>query len=356
MRPSYAQGPRSLDAVKLLRISVTDRCNLRCVYCMPLGGVAFEDQRDLLSAEELIAVAAAARSVGVDHFKVTGGEPTVRSDLVDIVAGLKQLQPRDLSLTTNGLLLDRLAVDLRNAGLDRLTLSCDSLRADRFEQITRGNLAPIAEETKTSSTSLLDRFYRGLEASLQAGFKRIKLNVVVIGGVNDDEVADFAKLTFEHDWTVRFIEYMPLGDSVLTDDVTGDGAGYQVDNAVVIDRIEDAFGPMLPVQRETELGVGPANVFQLAGARGRIGFISAMSKPFCETCNRLRLTATGELRSCLFDGGEVSVLPALRSSEGPSTGTNVDTQQIVRLMQKCVAMKPDTHSNRGNRQMSQMGG
>ncbi len=315
---------------------------------MPLGGVPFEDQRDLLSADELIAVAAAARSVGVDHFKVTGGEPTVRGDVVDIVAGLKALQPRDLSLTTNGLLLDRLAGDLKAAGLDRLTLSCDSLQAERFDRITRGKLAPIADEKSTQSSTLLDRFHRGLEAAQRAGFKRIKMNVVVIGGVNDDEVIDFARLTYEHDWTVRFIEYMPLGDSVLTEGEPADGHGYLVDNTDVMDRIEQAMGPMTPIHRENELGVGPAKVFQLDGARGRLGFISAMSKPFCETCNRLRLTATGELRSCLFDGGEVSVLPALR----PIT----DTEQIVRMMRQCVAMKPDVHSDRGNRQMSQLGG
>lgn len=311
---------------------------------MPLGGVPFEDQRDLLSADELVEVARAARSVGVDHFKVTGGEPTVRSDLVDIVAKLKALKPRDLSLTTNGLLLDHLAGDLKAAGLDRLTLSCDSLKADRFEQITRGQLAPIAEETKRSSVTLLERFHRGVEAALSAGFQRMKLNVVVIGGMNDDEVADFARLTFEHDWTIRFIEYMPLGDSALTDD----SEAYLVDNAVVLDRIERELGPMTPFQRENEVGVGPADVFQLKGAKGRLGFISAMSKPFCETCNRLRLTATGQLRSCLFDGGEVSVLPALRP--------HADSDRIVRLMKQCVAMKPDTHSQHGNRQMSQMGG
>lgn len=348
-RPVYAQGPRSLDAVRLLRISVTDRCNLRCVYCMPLGGVAFEDQRDLLAVDDLLAVAEAARSVGVDHFKLTGGEPTVRADLAGIVAGLKALDPADLSLTTNGLLLDRLAADLRDAGLDRITLSCDSLRPDRFERITRGRAAPIAyakdagHEADSKST-LFDRFQRGLNAAADAGFRKIKLNVVVIGGVNDDEVVDFARLTMTQPWTVRFIEYMPLGESQLTDHPDA----YLVDNATIMERIERELGPFEPVQPGRETGVGPAKVFRLPGAAGRVGFISAMSKPFCESCNRLRLTATGQLRSCLFDGGEVDVLPALRP--------RADRDALVGLMRRCVAMKPQVHSHRGNRQMSQIGG
>ncbi|MEX2213399.1 MAG: hypothetical protein WD768_04685, partial [Phycisphaeraceae bacterium] len=196
----------------------------------------------------------------------------------------------------------------------------------------------------TTRHPIFSRFLRGLDAALAAGFEKLKFNVVVMGGINDDEVTDFARLTLDNPWTIRFIEYMPLGDSVLIDDAQA----YLVDNAIIKARIEDALGPMHPVQRESEQGVGPANVFQLAGAKGRLGFISAMSKPFCETCNRLRLTARGELRSCLFDGGEVSVLDALRPMPDPS--------RIVDAMRNCVAMKPDTHSQRGNRAMSQMGG
>jgi len=347
-RPVYATGPRDLSAVKLLRISVTDRCNLRCVYCMPAQGVTFENQSDLLSAKDFIAVAKAARSIGVDHFKVTGGEPTVRGDVVDIVAGLAALKPRDLSLTTNGLLLERLAQPLRDAGLDRITLSWDSMKAEKFERITRGDRDWTRDETlgkrSEAASGSYAKFQRGLEAAQRAGFERLKINVVVIGGINDDEVADFAKLTIDHPWTIRFIEYMPLGDSVLMEDAPG----YLVDNAIVQQHIEAELGPMVSVNRESEAGVGPANVFALSGAKGRIGFISAMSKPFCETCNRLRLTATGELRSCLFDGGEVSVLPALRPAP--------DAQRIIDIMRQCVAMKPEVHSQRGNRAMSQMGG
>ena len=332
-RPVYAQGPRSLSSVKLLRISVTDRCNLRCIYCMPEGGVDFHDRDELLTPEDFAAVAAAALRAGIRHLKITGGEPTVRRDILDIVARLAALGPDDLSLTTNGMQLARLARPLREAGVDRLTLSLDTLRADRFASITGGGNISI--------------FRRGLEAALEAGFEKIKINTVVIRGVNDDEVVDLAALSIEHPWTIRFIEYMPLGDSqVIARHL--DPAEATLDNEIVKRRLIQRFGALEPVRRETESGVGPANVFRLPAARGRVGFISAMSKPFCETCNRLRLTATGELRSCLFDGGEVDVMPALRP--------RADHAQITRLLGECVLLKPQVHSERGNRAMSQIGG
>lgn len=337
-RPSYARGPRDLGAVKLLRLSITDRCNLRCVYCMPEDGVTFYDRKDLLSADEIVAAAAAARSVGVNHFKITGGEPTVRGDLVPIIEKLKALGPDDLSMTTNGIMLPKLAGPLKRAGLDRLTISWDSMRPDVFSRITGGRYG-------------LDDLHHGIDAALDAGFTRLKINVVVIGGMNDEEVADFARLTLDRPWTVRFIEYMPLGESTLLANGMDTAKLYTVDNARVVERIEQELGELTPVDRGGEPGVGPANVFTLQGALGRVGFISAMSQPFCETCNRLRLTATGQLRACLFDGGEVDALPALRSLKPGD-----DPQPIIDLMTQCVAQKPDTHSGRGNRAMSQLGG
>lgn len=339
-RPIYAQGPRSLAAVKLLRLSLTDRCNLRCVYCMPDDGVTFYDAHDLLSADDILAVAEAARDAGVTHFKLTGGEPTLRPDLLDIVRRLAALHPVDLSMTTNGLRLGqrggRLAHKLRDAGLDRLTVSLDSLDAETFARLTgrRG--------------FTLKQAWAGLDAATAASFEKLKLNVVVVGGVNDHEASDFAALTHERRWTVRFIEYMPLGDSALTRSLLG-AETYTVDNQQLIRQIENAHGPLRPLNRDTEPGVGPATVFQLPGAVGRVGFISAMSQPFCETCNRLRLTARGELRACLFDGGEVDLLPTLRSASPAH-------EELIRLMARCVAEKPETHSSRGNRAMSQLGG
>jgi cyclic pyranopterin phosphate synthase len=336
-RPVFAMGPRSLEAVRLLRLSLTDRCNLRCVYCMPEDGVAFSDRTDLLSARDILAVAAAGRSAGIDHFKITGGEPTVHRELLSIVRGLRQLEPLDLSMTTNGLLLDRLAGELKQAGLDRLTISLDTLRPERFTRIT-GN-RPYT----------LDQVQDGIRAASVAGFERLKINVVIIGGVNDDEVIDFAQLSIDQPWTIRFIEYMPLGDAKLLEHGLDIANGFTVDNAEILHRIERHLGEAEPVDRNREAGVGPAQLYRLRGANGRIGFISAMSKPFCETCNRLRLTATGELRACLFDGGEVDLLPTLRAPGDP-------VPRIVNQMRQCVAQKPQLHSGRGNRAMSQMGG
>lgn len=333
-RPTYALGPRHIRAVQLLRLSITDRCNLRCIYCMPDDGVAFAPRDDLLSADDIVAVATAARSLGIDHFKITGGEPTIRHDLIEIVQRLAALRARDLSLTTNGLMLDELAEPLRDAGLDRLTVSLDTLQHERFTRITGGRYGKDG----------LKQVIKGIAAAEHAGFSHIKINVVIMGGINDDEVADFAAMTMQKPWTVRFIEYMPLGESVLADD----GPAHTVENETIAKRIAARHGELTPIQRENEAGVGPAAVFSLPGATGRIGFISAMSRPFCESCNRLRLTATGELRSCLFDGGEVSTLAALRPT--------ADISQLQRMMKQCVSLKPDVHSNRGNRAMSQLGG
>ncbi|MEM6854368.1 MAG: radical SAM protein, partial [Planctomycetota bacterium] len=270
------------------------------------------------------------------------GEPTLRPDLVDIVRRLRSLDPVDLSMTTNGLRLGQrggqLAHELRDAGLDRLTVSLDSLDADTFARLSgdRG--------------FTLDQVWTGIDAATAAGFEKLKLNVVVIGGVNDHEAGDFAALTIDRPWTVRFIEYMPLGDSALTRRLVGADT-FTVDNDQVIERIGVTHGPLIPVERSREPGVGPAQVYRLPipGAAGRLGFISAMSQPFCETCNRLRLTARGELRACLFDGGEVDLLPTLRGSADPQPA-------LIQRMAQCVAEKPETHSERGNRAMSQLGG
>ena len=346
VRPVFAQGPRHLDAVKLLRISITDRCNFRCIYCMPDEGIGFSPAADILSKRDIVEVARAAINVGVTHLKITGGEPTVRADLLQIVSGLASLEPQDLSMTTNGVLLSQLAKPLREAGLDRLTFSWDTMKADRFARIARGGARDGQEA--------LDKLIAGIDASLDAGFDRLKFNVVVIGGVNDDEVVDFARLTLDRPFTVRFIEYMPLGDSTLID-ASGNleqlGSPFTVDSSVLHKRIEQEFGPLTPVSRQREAGVGPAEVFSLPSARGRIGFISSMSQPFCENCNRLRLTATGELRSCLFDGGEVNLLEALGLSDPKRR-----CEKIIEHMHECVAMKPEVHGIRGNRAMSQLGG
>ena len=353
-------GPRSIGAVRVLRVSVTDRCNFRCVYCMPADGVAWLPREDILSFEEIRDVVRAAVNVhGIRRFKLTGGEPTVRHNLVDLVRMLRAVKGvEDLSLTTNGFRLSECAVALREAGLDRVTVSLDSLRPDRFRQITR--------------TGDLHAVLRGLEAAEGAGFSSVKVNCVTMRGTNEDEIGDFARLTLSRRLTVRFIEYMPLGDAALLAapagrDVSADevgpaggcgaqdrGAGSLVPESEARAIIEADLGPLLSVDRAAEPGVGPANVYRLSRGNpaGRVGFISAMSAPFCATCNRLRLTATGVLRSCLFEGGEVDTRPILRGT--PSAASRHDA--LAQAMTDCVRLKPDVHSRHGREQMSRIGG
>ena len=352
----FDAGPRSMAAVRMLRVSVTDRCNFRCTYCMPADGLPWLPRDQTLSFEEIAQVVRAATELhGVTHVKLTGGEPTVRRDLPTLVSMLRGLPGvRDLSMTTNGFSLAELSRPLRDAGLDRVTVSLDSLDAARFKAITR--------------TGRLDRVLAGIEAALSAGFDAVKLNCVVVRGTNDDELADFAALTLRRAVTVRFIEYMPMGDSAVlaggnpfavAEEETGPaggcgaqdrGTGVFVSEREMRERIESAHGPLVRVERDVEPGVGPAVPWRLdrPDAAGRVGFISAMSKPFCSTCNRLRLTATGVLRSCLFEGGEVDLRTILRDG-----GTRRD---LAEAMTRCVALKPNVHSLHGNIQMSRIGG
>jgi cyclic pyranopterin phosphate synthase len=334
-------GPRSLAAVKMLRISVTDVCNLRCVYCMPEEGVEWLPKASVLSFEEISHVVRASVAAGITHFKLTGGEPTARRDLPVLADMLRRIEGvQDLSLTTNGILLLPLLEKLKAAGLGRLTISLDSLRPDRFAEITRGGD--------------FRRVWAAIEKAISLGFKRVKLNVVVMKGMNEDEVADFAALTKSMPITVRFIEFMPLGRSGLTDDPTS----AMVSEAQIRAAIDAAHGMLEPVRREMETGVGPAKVWQLPGAAGRIGFISAMSKPFCDTCNRLRLTPDGLLRSCLFDGGEVDLKPILRGTGEVTPSGELQSLQhrLLAAFGSCVTMKPETHSFHGNKAMNRIGG
>ena len=354
--PAIDTGPRSIAAVRVLRISVTDRCNFRCLYCMPEEGVRWLPKDDILTFEEISDVVRAAVEIhGIRRFKLTGGEPTVRHGMVELVRLLRTLDGvEDLSLTTNGMLLTDLARPLKDAGLDRVTVSMDSLRPERFRQITR--------------TGDLSAVLNGVERLHEVGFANTKLNCVTMRGTNDDEFADFARLTLNQPLTVRFIEYMPLGDSQFSSrtDLRVDesevgpagGCGAQdrgdafIAEPEVRAAIERELGPLLPVDRSTESGVGPATVYRLASARGRIGFISAMSAPFCETCNRLRLTANGILRSCLFEGGEVNLRDILRIESNATRRSYA----IAQAMTDCVKLKPDVHSFHGNEQMSRIGG
>jgi len=361
VRAPFENGPKSIGAVRVLRISITDRCNFRCLYCMPEEGVRWLPREDILGFEEICDVIKAAIEVhGIRRFKLTGGEPTVRHGLVDLVAMIRRIEGvQDLSLTTNGQRMTDLAEPLRQAGLDRVTISMDSLQPEKFRQITRtGDLATVL---------------KGLDRCEEVGFDSLKMNCVTMRGTNDDELVDFARLSLTRAMTVRFIEYMPLGDAALlhadaerpaidsSEIGPAGGCGAQdrgeqslIPEAAVRAIIEAELGELVPIDRALEAGVGPANVYKLANGnpKGRIGFISAMSAPFCSTCNRLRLTANGLLRSCLFEGGEVDLRAILRGS----SDTTSRRDAIAQAMTDCVRLKPDVHSRHGNQQMSRIGG
>jgi cyclic pyranopterin phosphate synthase len=278
--------------IEYLRISVTDRCNFRCLYCMPLAGVEWLPKADILSYEEISDVVRQLAPLGLRRIRLTGGEPTLRPDLPRLIALLRGISDiEDIALSTNGLRVAELAPTLRASGLDRVNMSADSLRLDRIRQIARRTIDfdPIAAAT----------------AAERAGLSPIKLNVVVMRGINDDEIADFARLTFDHPWDIRFIELMPVGEMR---DATWD---HLMPMEEVLQRLA-SIGALRPAAAPSR-GNGPARDFRFDGAQGRIGLITPMSHTYCESCNRVRLTADGRLRTCLFGDHEVDLRTPLRA-------------------------------------------
>ena len=299
--------------VNYLRISVTDRCNLRCVYCMPTRGVELRSHGDILSYEEICTVAQAAAELGMGNIRLTGGEPLIRiglPKLIEMLAGIKAVD--NIALTTNGVLLAEYADELKAAGLERVNISLDTLKDDRFKAITRGQ-------------SELRQVLAGIEAAKRVGLEPVKLNMVVISGVNDDEILDFAARTVDEDWHVRFIELMPVAGN-------GDNAPRFVSAAEMRRRLEPLgeLEPCLP-----SAGNGPAKYFRLPGAKGTIGFITPVSEHFCFNCNRMRLTADGKLRPCLLSEYEIDLKKPLR--EG------ISKAGLKKLFKKAVAEKPLKH-------------
>lgn len=304
-----------------LRVSVTDLCNLRCVYCMPEEGMQWLPRDEILSFEEIVTVIQAAAAVGVYKIRLTGGEPLVRSNIADLTRMVASVPGiTDLSLTTNGTRLAELARPLAGAGLQRINISLDTMNAEKFKAIARRHE--------------LHEVLEGIAAAQAAGLKPIKINMVVLGGLNDEEVADFAALSVERNLDVRFIEYMPLEEAKGC--TTGSGKFSFVSNDVTKDRIRLRFGALEPLEVGGGMK-GPAEVWRIRGAAGRLGFISAISAPFCKLCDRLRLTATGELRSCLLDGGGLAVKPLLRNG-----GTRAD---LIRAFREAAELKPEVHKD-----------
>jgi len=316
--------------INYLRISVTDRCNLRCIYCMPTEGIKPLPHSEILSYEEVCLVAKAAAELGINKVRLTGGEPLVRSHLSSLVQMLAEVEGiDDLSLTTNGVLLGQYARELKAAGLKRVNISLDSLRPERFERITR--------------IGRLEDTLRGIETAKAAGLHPIKINMVVMRGINDDEIIDFARMTVEKGWHVRFIEFMPIGEEQQ------EGEGRFMPISDITQRIE-SLGILEP---HTLDGSGPAKYFRLPQAKGTIGFISPVSEHFCFKCNRLRLMAEGKLRPCLLSDEEIDLRGPIRR------GVSVD--EVKRLIEQATEAKPEGHklqvgTTARNRNMCQIGG
>jgi cyclic pyranopterin phosphate synthase len=299
--------------VEYLRISVTDRCNLRCTYCIPEEGLPWLPRKELLSYEEISRLVGVFLQRGVRKVRLTGGEPTVRSDLLTLVRKIgSRPEIRDLALSTNGLQLRRLAGPFAAAGLSRVNVSLDSLDPRRFREITRGGD--------------LERVLDGLVAAEEAGLDPVKLNVVAQRGVNDEEVEDFARLTRRHPWHVRFIELMPLTGNA------GDHERQFLSTAEVLERIRGvAEIEPAPAPRAS----GPASHYRFPGAPGTVGVISPLSEGFCESCNRVRLTADGRLRLCLYGDEDVDLRGPMR--EGATD------RELLSLIDEGMAAKPERH-------------
>ncbi len=317
--------------INYLRISLTDACNLRCVYCMP-EHMKFRPRHELMSDEEILTLVRVGASLGVNKIRLTGGEPSIRPGVVDLVREIARTPGiQDLAMTTNGLLLDKLAKPLAAAGLKRVNISIDTLDAERFHKLTRWGS--------------VDDVWRGIRAAEAVGMRPIKLNSVIVRGFNDgQDMIDLARLTLEHDWEVRFIEMMPFGE-------IGD---FQQSNVVSFAEmranIEAVFGPLEEAGYDF---VDPSRPFRIPGAQGTLGFISSVTEPFCQGCGRVRLTADGKLRLCLLRDDEVDLLTPLRS------GASFEDMRV--LMRDGAFHKPWGHSLAqgvfaDNRAMNQIGG
>lgn len=306
--------------IDYLRISITDRCNLRCVYCMPPGGVSPVGHKDILTYEEIIRVVSVAAGLGVRKVRITGGEPLARKNVTYLIASLKKIEGiEDLSLTTNGVLLEKYAKEIADAGLDRVNVSMDSLRPERYREITRGGD--------------IERVLRGIRAAEQAGLLPVKINMVPVRDLNEDEIGDFATVTLKSPYHVRFIEFMPIGAG-------GFWNNERYISTVEIREAAEKLGPLHPVRVRK---MGPAKYFRFENAPGVIGFISALTHHFCGDCNRLRITADGKLRPCLFSETEIDLKPALRRSSGDA--------EVERMLRLSLEVKPEGH-NIGGRVIS----
>lgn len=295
-----------------LRISVIDRCNQRCHFCMPMD-MQFFSPKDVLTFEEIVTVVKVANKLGMDRVRITGGEPTVRPNLPTLIRMLKsETDVKDISMTTNGMLLERFAQPLKDAGLDRVNVSLHSLNAEKFRRLTRlGDLEVVMS---------------GIRKAMEVGLTPIKFNALIMQGFNDDEIDDLFKLTLQDNVTMRFLELMPIGEAMSLD-----GFGSYIDLTKVREWLTEKYG-LVPAE-ETK-GNGPARYWKAPGAPGKVGFITPISHKYCDTCSRMRLTANGEIRPCLAYDVHVNIRDAIRRS---------DLAAIEAGLKEALWMKPKGH-------------
>lgn len=318
--------------IDYLRVSVTDRCNLRCIYCMPEEGVTLAEHDEVLTLEEITKIVRSAVTVGIKKIRITGGEALVRKGIVNLIKMIKNIPGiEEVSLTTNGILLSEMAGQLYNAGLDRVNISLDTLDTEKYARITRGGK--------------LSKVWLGIESAIEKEFHPVKLNVVAIKGFNDHEIIDFAELTQKMPVHVRFIELMPIGAGERM------SLGGFISAEEILNQIKQTY-TLEPV--EEVLGAGPAKYLRIPGAQGTIGVISAISNHFCNKCNRLRLTAEGQLRPCLSSPEEIDLKTPLRQGK--------NEKELAEYILKAIKSKPEQHEMQKNgwgknkRIMTQLGG
>lgn len=293
--------------INYMRISITDLCNLRCQYCMPEEGICKKEHDDILSLEEIVEIVKSGAKLGIDKVRITGGEPLVRNGIVEFINMVSNIDGiKDIAITTNGLLLPKYAEDLKKAGLKRVNISIDSLKPDKYKEITRGgDLSKVLE---------------GIQEAIRVGLTPVKLNVVAIGGYNDDEIGDFINLTKDEPIDVRFIELMPIGEA----------SSWAKERFISNEYIKDKFTELVPTETEKS---SPAKYYKLPGGKGRVGFINPISNHFCGDCNRLRLTSDGKLKPCLHSNNEIDILEVVRNSP----------EKIYDVLKSAILSKPEKH-------------
>jgi len=325
--------------ISYLRVSITDRCNYRCIYCQSEKPFEFIPHQEILRYEEIVEIIKEAVNLGITKVRITGGEPLVREGIVDFIRQLRKIDKlEDISLTTNGFFLSEYAEKLKDAGLNRVNISLDSLHEVKYKRITRGGS--------------LEKVLKGIDSALKAGLLPIKINTVLIRGINDDEVEDFVGLTLGRPLNIRFIEFMPSGEELKNN--------YK-DKFISVLGIKESLAEKYSFRPiDINSGNGPAKYYQIKGGQGTIGFITALSQHFCKTCNRIRLTSEGKLRPCLFSNKEVDIKQAIRNAK---TDDKIIRSKIIRnYIEKAISIKPEGHklnekfSNRDSFKMSKIGG